>query len=80
MIRSKDVRKRVKEIDEFLLKQYKENKDEKKRDWRTYEQRLTHRVKGALRNLEPLIEEATRTIKVHKEKGRKPELSVKQKN
>ncbi len=79
MIRSKDVRRRVREINEFLIKQYKESKEEKERDWRTYDQRLIHRIKGAIRNLEPLIEEATRTIKVYKGKGKKPELSVKQK-
>ncbi len=55
MMRSEEIRDRLKDIDEFLLKQYKENKVEKKRDWRTYEQQLSKRIKGAIRNLELVL-------------------------
>lgn len=79
MITYKDIRRRLKDIDKFLLEQYKENKEEKKRDWRTYEQRLAHRIRRAMRNLSPLIEEATTSIKVYKKKGRKSDLTLKQK-
>ena len=79
MLRSNDVQERLKDIEEFLLDDYKRSKTEKKRDWRTYEQQLAFRIKTAVRRLEPLIEEATSTIKVHREKGRKPILSLKQK-
>lgn len=81
MIGKRDIRERLKDIETFLLDQYKEDreKEKSKRDWRTYEQRLMYRIKRAIRNLEPLIEEATRTMKTSREKGRKPELSVKQK-
>lgn len=79
MIRSMDIHQRLKDIEEFLLEEYKERKEERKRDWRTYEQRLMHRIKRAIRNLEPLIEEATKTIAVHRGKGRTPELAIKQK-
>lgn len=79
MLRSKDIRERLKDIEEFLLDEYKKNKEEKKRDWRTYEQRLMHRIRGAIRNLEPLIEEAISTIKVQRGRGRKPTLALKQK-
>lgn len=78
MLRTKDIRERLKDVEDFLLEQYKENREEKKRDWRTYEQRLTHRIKEAIRNLEPLIEEAT-TIEVQRGKGKRPELTPKQK-
>jgi hypothetical protein len=37
----------LKDIDEFLLNQYKDNKAGKKRDWRKYEQQLANRIKGA---------------------------------
>lgn len=77
-MKSEDIRDRIKDIEEFLLKRYKENKDEKKRDWRTYEQQLMNRIKGAIRNLEPLIDEAI-DFEVHRENGRKPELELKQK-
>jgi transposase len=76
-MRSEDIRKRLKDIDEFLLNQYKESKEEKKRDWRTYEQQLMNRIKGAIRNLEPLINEAT-NIKIHRGSGRPPSLDLKQ--
>ena len=77
MMRSEDIRDRLKDIDEFLLKKYKESKKIEKRDWRTYEQQLMKRVKGAIRNLEPLINEAT-NIEIHRGPGRPPELDLKQ--
>lgn len=77
MLRSDDIRDRIKDIDEFLLKQYKESKEEKKRDWRTYEQQLMNRVKRAIHNLEPLITEAT-NIEIHRGPGRPPDLDLKQ--
>jgi len=79
MLRSKQITERLKDIEEFLLDEYKESKEEKKRDWRTYEQRLMHRIKEAIRNLEPLIDEAVETIEIHRGKGRKPILTLKQK-
>lgn len=79
MLKSKDIHQRLKDIKEFLLEQYKESKEEKKRDWRTYEQQLTHRIKGAVKNLRPLVKEAVQTIKVHRGRGRKPSLNLEQK-
>ncbi len=76
-MRSEDIRKRLKDIDEFLLNQYKESKKIEKRDWRTYEQQLMNRMKGAIRNLEPLINEAT-NIKIHRGSGRQSSLDLKQ--
>lgn len=77
-LKSQDIRDRLKDIETFLLREYKENKEIQKRDWRTYEQRLLKRLKGAFRNLDPLIEEAT-NIKVHRAGGRPPKLATKQK-
>lgn len=79
MLRSKDIRERLKDIDNFLLEEYKRNKEEKKRDWKTYEQRLAYRIKEAIRNLEPLIDEATQNIRTSKPKRRKSVLTLKQK-
>jgi len=79
MLRSKQITERLRDIEEFLLDEYKSSKEERKRDWRTYEQRLMHRVKEAIRNLEPLINEAVETIKTQRGKGRKPILTLKQK-
>lgn len=78
MLKTSDIRERLKDIEQFLLDEYKESKEKKKRDWRTYEQRLMRRIKGAMKNLEPLVDEAIKTIKVHRSKGNKPKLSLKQ--
>lgn len=77
-MRSQDIRDRLKDIEEFLLEEYKANREERVRDWRTYEQRLMLRIKGAIRNLEPLVDEAI-TFENCKERGRNPKLSLKQK-
>lgn len=79
MLTSKDIKKRLRDIEDYLLEEYKQSSEEKKRDWRTYEERLMYRIKKAIKNLEPLIEEATSSIKVHRESGRNPFLTVKQK-
>lgn len=78
MLRTKDIREKLKDIDEFLLDEYKKKHPEEKRDWRTYEQQLAARLKYAIRNLEPLISEAVSTLHVERGQGRKPELSLKQ--
>ncbi len=62
-----------------MLEEYKESRVEKERDWRTYEQRLMRRIKGAIGNLEPLIKEAVANIEVYRERGRKPKLDLEQK-
>jgi transposase len=79
MLRSKDIREKLKEIEEFLLEEYKKCRKEKKRDWRTYEQRLMYRIRNAIRNLEPLVNEAIRNIMVYRRSGRRPQLNLKQK-
>ena len=79
MLKTKDIRQTLKNIEEYLLDEYKEMQEEQKRDWRTYEQQLTGRIKNALRNLRPLIEESVSAIAVSRERGRTPELTLQQK-
>ena len=45
VVTGKDIRERLKDIDEFLLAQYKVEHPEKKRDWRTYEEQYALRIK-----------------------------------
>ncbi len=78
MLRTEGLRKRIKFVEEFLMEEYKRTHPEKERDWRTQEQRLAYKIKTAIRNIEPLVEEAVNTIKIHKEQGRTSELSLKQ--
>ncbi len=77
MIRSDDIRDRLRDIDDYLLNKYKDRKKTEKRDWPTYEQQLMKRIKGAIRNLEPLINEAT-NIEILRGPGRPPDLDLKQ--
>ncbi|MFO8050078.1 MAG: ISNCY family transposase [Thermoplasmatota archaeon] len=77
---TKRVREVVGILDE-IIEDYKEQTEKKKRDWRTYEQQLANRIKTAVRELEPLIIEATSSIKIFKgeNRGRKRKLTLKQK-
>ncbi len=77
MMRSEDIRDRLKEMEEFLLKEYKDRKIENKRDWQTYEQQLMKRIKGVICNLEPLIDQSV-NIEILRGPGRLPELELKQ--
>jgi transposase len=79
-LRTKDVRETVQLLDK-IIKKYKEEKPEKKRDWRTYEQTLANRIKAAVRELEPLIKEAVSSIEFMncEARGRKPVLTLTQK-
>lgn len=79
-ITTEEVRETVKIIDD-LVKEYKTKTPEGERDWRTYEEQLAQRIRIAIHNFEPLIEEviaAIQTAKIEK-RGRKAELTLKQK-
>jgi transposase len=75
---SKHVREKLKDIDEFLLEQYKQSREEKKRDWRTYEEQYALRIKEAMKELAPLINEAVDSIRIEKGRGRQHGLTLKQ--
>lgn len=77
-MKSRDIRDRLKDIREFMLKEYKESREKKKRDWRTYEQQLMMRIKEAIRNLEPLVNEAT-NFETRRGKGNRSKLKLRQK-
>jgi transposase len=64
-----------------IIKEYKEEHPKKKRDWRTYEQRLAERLKTAFRELKPLVSEAVSSIQVVKGefRGSKSVLNLEQK-
>lgn len=80
MIRDDDIRDKLKEIDEHIKKEYVEShpKDED-RDWRTYEQQFSRRIKEAMKNFDPLIHEAASNIKMESKTGRPDVLNLEQK-
>lgn len=76
---SRHIQETLKAVEDHLLQKYKDEREETKRDWRTYEQKLMHRIKSSIRNLEPFTEEAISTLKIEKKQGRKSKLTLKQK-
>ncbi len=78
MIHSKEIGERLKDIDDFLLAQYREEKGKAKRDWRTYEEQYALRIKEAMRQLAPLVDEAVNSIQIDKNAGRPHELTLRQ--
>lgn len=79
-ITTKEVRNTVKILDD-IIKDYKENTEETKRDWRTYEERLSKQLRKAFNELKPLVYEAVRSIKYvsGETRGSKPILTLEQK-
>jgi len=79
-IKTKEVRDIVAILDE-IVEDYKEKSENKKRDWRTYEQRLAERLKKAFKELRPLVREAVSAINIVKgeTRGSKPQLTLEQK-
>lgn len=78
-LETKEVRNVVSILDD-IVKEYKEEHPSKKRDWRTYEQRVAERLKIAFKELKPLVHEAASSIKVisGETRGAKPILNVEQ--
>ncbi len=79
MIRDEDIRDKLKEIDEHVRKEYIESHPKKERDWRTYEQQFSLRIKEAMKALDPLVHEAVSTIRVEPKTGRPDSLTLEQK-
>jgi transposase len=79
MIKSKEIRDRLREIDSYLLDQYRLEHPRKERDYAKYEITFMNRIKKVMKQLNPIIDEATKNIKVLKKKGRHKSLSPKQK-
>lgn len=75
----KHIHNRLKELEKYLLKQYKEQHPQKEKNYAEYEKEFKRRFRRAMNNLNPLIEEATRTLKFYRARGDKPSLRVDQK-
>ena len=73
-----DIQYKLQEINDILGKKYVLEHPEKKRDWRTYEQEFSLRIKTAMKDLEPLIDEAVSTITIIHGPGHPHSLSLDQ--
>jgi len=78
-VTDEDVRRTVRELDEHIRKEYIEAHPEKERDWRTYEEQFSRRVRDAMKSLDPMIREAVTTIRVAPKTGRPDALTLEQK-
>jgi len=67
----------LKQLDHISKIYKRDYSKDQERDWRTYEQRLSKRMKEAARELKPVIEEAYSMIKVEKpdKRGAPPKVS-----
>ncbi|MHB8567572.1 MAG: ISNCY-like element ISFac3 family transposase [Nitrososphaerales archaeon] len=79
MIYDDDIRDKLKEIDEHIKKEYIESHPKEERDWRTYEQQFSKRIKEAMISIDPLIHEASSSIKIESKPGRHDALNLEQK-
>jgi len=77
----KHIHDKLKELDKYLLDDYKKIKEseKQKRDYPKYEKEFMKRLKKAIKNLEPLINEATLELRIYRGKGERPKLNVNQK-
>ena len=60
-----DIKTKLDEIDEIIARKYNSEHPMKKGDWRTYEQQFSHRIKTAIKELDPLVKEAVSVIHIH---------------
>lgn len=77
-VTDEDVRRTVKELDEHIRKEYLESHPKADRDWRTYEQEFSKRIREAMKSLDPLIHEAVSTIRIEPRTGRPDSLTLEQ--
>lgn len=75
-LREKQIHDRLRELEDFLLEQYKKQHIKQNKDYAKYEKEFRQRFRNAMNNLESLIEKATRTLKFYRGRGDKPTLTV----
>lgn len=77
-LHEKHIHNKLKELEEFLLEKYKEQAQQKKKDYAEYEKEFKKRFRRAMDNLEPLIEQSTKNFRFYRGKGAKPSLKLNQ--
>jgi len=75
----KHIHDKLRELEDFLLEQYKKQAVQKKRDYAKYEKEFKQRFRRAMKNLNPLIEQATKNLRFYRARGDRPTLRVEQK-
>lgn len=78
MLTRDQVQERLADLERLVREEYKPHHPPKKRDWRTYEEQWAHRIRAVMRDLGPLIHEASAVARVEGP-GPKPILTLEQK-
>ena len=82
MITNKQLSDKLKEFEKVIQKKYsrksKRERKKNKRNWKTYEEQYMLHIKEAMRELEPLLKEAS-NIRIINKRGKKFQLTPKQK-
>lgn len=73
-----DIQYKLEEINSFLSIRYRMDHPKRERDWRTYEQEFSTRIKTAMKDIDPLIQEAVSTIHIIHGPGHPHSLSLDQ--
>lgn len=70
-LRNKQIRKKLWELDKFILADYRKlsKKQREKPDTAEYEREFKKRIKKAIRVLKPITDEATKGLRIYKGKG-----------
>ena len=79
MTTEKAVKLKLKQLDKYLLSEYKEKFGIKHKNPKDYEKRFTKRIKLAIKNVGRLVNKATKNLIVDNKTGRPSKLSLKQK-
>lgn len=79
MVTEKAVRLKLKQLDKYLLNEYKDQFSVKHKNSKTYEKDFMKKIKFSIKNLGSLINNATKSIVIKKKTGRPSKLLLKQK-
>ena len=74
----KHIHEKLRELEKYLLKKYKEEHPQKEMDYAEYEKEFKKRFRNAMREMPSLIEKATTNLKFYRGKGDKPSLKIDQ--
>jgi len=77
-IMDNDIQYKLEEINSILGKRYKLEHPERERDWRTYEQEFSRRIRMAIKDLDPLVNQAVSTIHIAHGPGHPHSLTLEQ--
>ena len=64
-----DIHYKLEEINDILGKQYALEHPVKERNWKNYEKEFSERIKTAMRELDPLVNEAVSEIHIAQNRG-----------